>query len=193
MAVKNIKLWHETPCENRIVVARHVSPLDRCLTGCFNSSGDFVLWEAMSKIHPHLKLKQLLDRFWIEFGNHFSGRWTTSQDHRLSLLKRYAEIVIRYNGRSPLSDYRSKFNKIKFRLHPLDDFGYCFVCQKKAQVRHHIIQLQNGGINSHNNILSLCNFCHGLVHPHLAGFNAASPIGPMNNVSENEKRTGVSA
>lgn len=43
----------------------------------------------------------------------------------------------------------------------------CFVCFAKSQIRHHMIQLQNGGRNTFNNITNLCNNCHADIHPWL--------------------------
>jgi 5-methylcytosine-specific restriction endonuclease McrA len=36
-----------------------------------------------------------------------------------------------------------------------------------ADVRHHIIQIQNGGNNRWQNIIALCNDCHAVIHPWL--------------------------
>lgn len=40
----------------------------------------------------------------------------------------------------------------------------CAVCRNKAHHRHHIIQLQYGGRNIPQNIISLCRDCHKKIH-----------------------------
>ncbi len=40
----------------------------------------------------------------------------------------------------------------------------CAVCRDKASHRHHIIQLSRGGQNIPENVISLCRYCHRLVH-----------------------------
>lgn len=41
----------------------------------------------------------------------------------------------------------------------------CFTCGRKAQERHHVILIKNGGTNQGGNIVSLCLKCHNLLHP----------------------------
>lgn len=43
----------------------------------------------------------------------------------------------------------------------------CWACERMAQVRHHVIQIQNGGLNINRNIVPLCCDCHAEVHPWL--------------------------
>lgn len=62
---------------------------------------------------------------------------------------------------------RRKFEKQKIRKLKRIEFSNCFVCWDKAQVRHHIIPLQNGGRNYKINIIGLCHNCHGKIHPWL--------------------------
>lgn len=40
----------------------------------------------------------------------------------------------------------------------------CYVCDNKANVRHHIIPLSMGGKNSYKNIRALCRKCHEKIH-----------------------------
>lgn len=47
----------------------------------------------------------------------------------------------------------------------------CLLCQGKAQVRHHLFQLQNGGYNLPLNIIGLCRPCHAEIHPWLSHSN----------------------
>lgn len=118
-------------------------------------------------MNPHEKIKFHLTTFWKQFGDFRYGRWTTSKLRRMSLLQDYARIVIVYSSRAPLQSYRSSFNREKYHLLALKEWDFCFVCGSKPDVRHHIIQLQNGGINSKRNLVSLCNRCHAEIHPHL--------------------------
>lgn len=95
-----------------------------------------------------LHLKSELNRFWIHcpiFGA-----------ARLARLKEFATIII--SGREGRSQRRTSFaNRGK----------KCFACPRPARVRHHVIQLQNGGDNSKENRVSLCEECHSEIHPWL--------------------------
>lgn len=65
---------------------------------------------------------------------------------------------------------RPKFEKLKSRnkkgvhLKP-----YCEVCWGQSHHRHHIILIKNGGLNTKNNLISLCRYCHAEIHPWLKG------------------------
>lgn len=62
-------------------------------------------------------------------------------------------------------EFDVKKEKDTWKLHINTD--KCFICFSPAQIRHHKIQLQNGGQNSYNNIVSLCRPCHADIHPWL--------------------------
>ena len=139
--------------------------------------------------HPNLLQKQYMIKFWNYFldikskkgGNPVKKRvlqinqeiGVKTKDIRLNKLKEYAEIVIPYTMQSSISKRRNQFNKKKDNLHSPDHprNRRCFVCLGQAECRHHIIALQNGGINSRMNLVSLCNACHAEIHPWLKNNN----------------------
>lgn len=43
----------------------------------------------------------------------------------------------------------------------------CQACGEWAQCRHHIFELQHGGVNHKRNIVYLCHRCHARIHPWL--------------------------
>lgn len=127
--------------------------------------------------------KKLLINFWKHFledksvkgpnkikrealkGNFNGG--LKSKEERLHVLIDYAKIVIGW--KTDPSKKRTQFNQIKKTLHrvELKINTKCFVCLEPAHCRHHIIQLQNGGLNQKKNVVSLCNGCHAEIHPWL--------------------------
>ena len=88
-----------------------------------------------------------------------------SRDVRIELLREMAKITY-YNAKpSTLNRKRKKFNKVKAKIVRVD--GFCEVCGNNAEIRHHIIQLNHGGMNKRFNIALLCNGCHAEIHPWL--------------------------
>lgn len=81
--------------------------------------------------------------------------------NRIKLLKEFSEIKI--SSKDLLTEKRIRFNKDI----NLKRAKKCFVCKEKADIRHHIILLRNGGKNIPLNIISLCNKCHEGRHPWL--------------------------
>lgn len=88
---------------------------------------------------------------------------------RIDALIRMASVVIPYKKQTELNQRRLQFDNGKRILHKMwiKRNRLCWACGSKATARHHIIQLQNGGINSRKNIVSLCEECHAAVHPWL--------------------------
>jgi hypothetical protein len=127
--------------------------------------------------------KKLLIRFWKYFiednsvkgpnrikrevlkGNFNQGLKT--KEERLKALTDYTQIVIGWKTNTYKK--RFEFDKIKKTLHrsELKINTKCFVCLGHAHCRHHIIQLQHGGLNQKKNIVSLCSGCHAEIHPWL--------------------------
>jgi hypothetical protein len=69
---------------------------------------------------------------------------TCDKSQRLSLLKRWASVKAIPRGGGSTSERREKA-RVCLRP-PRDKFGECWACQGWADlVRHHVIQLQNGG------------------------------------------------
>lgn len=67
----------------------------------------------------------------------------------------------------PLAKKRMKFDKIKSTRHQFKSHKNCFACRGLGEVRHHIIWLKHGGLNSKKNIVTLCRPCHAEIHPWL--------------------------
>lgn len=113
-------------------------------------------------------LKSLLLEFWSRFGDRRASGVGFSSSDKLTALKTLSLVVVPYKRQKVLPERREQFNESKLKLHPFRRFGMCFVCGNPAHVRHHIVQLQNGGINSKKNLVSLCNPCHEQIHPWLS-------------------------
>lgn len=105
------------------------------------------------------KAKFFIRRFWNQY-QHLSG-----YDKRIELLKKYAEIVVFKRNRWELKQKREEF----LRIRAFNEFfkKACSACGNEKVIRHHVIQLQNGGTNSFENIIPVCERCHSDIHPHL--------------------------
>lgn len=119
-----------------------------------------------SRLHTELSFE--LDRFW----RHCNSRIDTSREQRLDRLKQFSQI--RIGGKAKIKRTRERFVSRGTR-----GGGICFVCSLLANVRHHIIQIQHGGGNSHRNIVRLCQACHAVIHPWLRPANKLT-----NNIKE---------
>lgn len=120
-------------------------------------------------MHANQLQKTLIEDFWNKFGgwkpsNHGFG--FPAKD-KLDEIKRMAGIKIPYKKQTARAHRREVFNEVKGTLCRQKIGSPCFVCGKSGFARHHLIQLQNGGINSRRNLLILCDPCHALVHPWL--------------------------
>ncbi len=84
---------------------------------------------------------------------------------RLKLLQEMAEL--RFSTVKPKLQplIRAEFDKNKHNWLKLK--GICAVCENAPHVRHHIVQIQNGGLNNRKNLILLCNLCHAEIHPWL--------------------------
>ena len=113
---------------------------------------------------PQEKIKEDLASFW----NYFwwvKNDWSLyKKDIKIKLLLEFSNKLINYKKSKQLFEKREKFNKIKYKRHNIASHKKCFICLWQADVRHHIIQLQNGWINSKRNLISLCNSCHKEIH-----------------------------
>lgn len=102
------------------------------------------------------------NRILTQFMEHF--RKLETKELRLAALREIAAMEFDCNydaGRREATRERFDATKNKYyRLH-----GPCRVCLSPANVRHHVIQLKNGGTNTSNNLVRLCNGCHEAVHP----------------------------
>ena len=82
---------------------------------------------------------------------------------KLRLLQTYAEKGSKISPKQ-LKHLRYKWDKFKNRKALLVS-GKCSLCDKTADVRHHIVQLKNRGPNHRLNLTPLCHSCHSQVHP----------------------------
>lgn len=141
------------------------------------------IFDAVNGSHAQVIHKTLLLSFWRNFindGSQMGGNklkrevlksnfndGVKTQDQRLRLLVNYSQIII--GNPKNIFKKRIDFNDAKAKLHRSNRMinTKCFVCLGKANCRHHIIQLQNGGLNQKKNLVSLCNKCHSDIHPWL--------------------------
>lgn len=90
-------------------------------------------------------------------------------ERRLELLQRWADIKLcgKIRGKR-LRMARTEFGKIAWKILPNVSQRPCLVCLQPADQRHHVIQLQHGGLNVAANIVPICEPCHEWVHPWMA-------------------------
>jgi hypothetical protein len=103
--------------------------------------------------------KKLLSKFWVRW------RLLDSDELRLAAL---VQIAGKFNSpvkKNRLNQMRGSFNKKKRKLLKFGNTPKCAVCPNKAMVRHHVIPLNVGGINSPVNLILLCDDCHEEIHP----------------------------
>jgi hypothetical protein len=115
--------------------------------------------------------KAILVQFWKEFGGKKSKGFGFSDQEKIAELIRLSKVVIPFKRQQPLDKRRASFQAAKSKLHSWKRYWNCFVCLRNATARHHIIQLQNGGLNSKKNLVSLCDACHSKVHPWMSEYN----------------------
>ena len=105
--------------------------------------------------------------FLKRFHENAAGR---SQEQRVALLRDVAE-TIRFSvvGLDELKRRRRAFDSCKNVKFPVQG-QCCWVCGGMTDIiRHHIIQLQNGGgPQIKANVVFLCGYCHAEVHPWLS-------------------------
>lgn len=89
-------------------------------------------------------------------------RLPATKPERLKFLIRWAAMTVKKEG--TLQERREAFRRTR-RSKKLTA-AKCWCCARVAAlVRHHVIQLQNGGGNWHLNIVPICDWCHAEVHP----------------------------
>jgi HNH endonuclease len=92
----------------------------------------------------------------------FRKRWKLAHGlpYKIELLKEMAQM--KFNNPRPPEQRRAAFEKRKkfMRIWYRD----CKVCGNPSVHRHHIIQVQNGGMNEEVNIMPLCENCHASIH-----------------------------
>lgn len=110
---------------------------------------------------------------------------TIKRKNRLAFLKKMVKITAKPSLANLLNepkDMRLLFNLTKNESLPLTSNCPCYVCDNGADVRHHVITLQNGGRNKNNNIVPLCYSCHAKVHPHLLKLNKMRKVASRHSV-----------
>jgi len=103
-----------------------------------------------------------LGKFWSEFIQ------AQTREERLNLVIEISEWESFPASSVEIRGKRHGFNSHKWASLNLNGVA-CSVCYRAADVRHHLIQLQNGGRNKAKNLIPLCNQCHGEVHYWLKG------------------------
>jgi len=110
------------------------------------------------------RVRQTARIFWEKAGGHNTLAYRSlSKDYRLKLLIEMSNIIIRKVSDIEVRKTRMYFDKHKFNENYR--IKECFVCLGSGEIRHHIIQLQNGGENIRINIVGLCKKCHAEIHP----------------------------
>jgi len=127
---------------------------------------DIIYTSPDNSNHPLHIQKVRLTKFWKDVRG-------TDSIEKLRLLREISEYKVIYWDQQPLYIRRGKFKHLKYGPRGLFRLwrSKCFVCRVRAQARHHLIQLQNGGINSKSNLVHLCNPCHAQIHPWLLSEN----------------------
>jgi len=109
-------------------------------------------------------LKRDLMEFWKQ--------WKHSKFNRIELLKIFAGK--KYNYTPNIIKTRQEFNSNpkgkKWK------YSRCYACGDYPTIAHHIIQIQNGGLNFKENIIRLCADCHGKIHPWLKPFQKEAEV-----------------
>jgi len=108
---------------------------------------------VLGYIEPREVLKDALKEFWER------ARTSEAIVDRLLLLQEFAERLVYTHPRRRYASTRRRHLKIRLR-------GSCWACRMRPAVhRHHIIQVQYGGLNRSANGVGLCYGCHAVVHP----------------------------
>jgi 5-methylcytosine-specific restriction endonuclease McrA len=114
------------------------------------------------KVSHNRNLHEVLGQFWDQF------RGAVDASTRIRLLCKWAERDERsVNDPRAISEKREWFDEAVRSLPEFQNIlrRPCAVCRERADVRHHVIQLQLGGTNSLHNVVPLCHACHHQVHP----------------------------
>jgi len=106
------------------------------------------------KVNPRNKYRLRLDQFW--------GSPPKTGNERFRQLKNMTKFKPKTPSRVEYDARRTAFEKKKYHLLKLDK---CYVCNQKAEHRHHIVLLKHGGTNIKENLVGLCELCHTVLHP----------------------------
>ncbi len=123
------------------------------------------------------KLK--LEEFWDQFGGKKTDGAGFKTADKLEALKKMSVFVVPFKRQASIQERRTSFDESKAVLHKLwlRRNSVCFCCGLPATARHHIIQIQNGGLNCRKNVVSLCDECHAEIHPWLGNARTSQLTG----------------
>jgi hypothetical protein len=124
----------------------------------------------MGELSPLKRQRVVLDWFWNECGRQGNKHFVSkkNKDFTLDILKTIGEITVLWEHKpNVLAKKRMRFDKVKNKRHRFKSHKYCFSCRGKGEVRHHIVWLKYGGLNSKRNLVTLCKLCHSEIHPWL--------------------------
>lgn len=113
-------------------------------------------WVTQKKLRAHLGMNPIRHRVEFKTRRKFlvipkAGRLA----YLIEMSKKTVPHILSYHVR-----------RIPSRLH-LKPGEKCYVCDGLATLRHHVIQVKNGGRSKLNNMVPLCRNCHSKIHPHL--------------------------
>ncbi len=139
------------------------------------------------------KLK--LEEFWNQFGGRKTDGVGFKTSDKLEALKRLAVFVVPFKRQSSIQDRRAAFEESKAILHKLWTHRnrICFCCGHPPTARHHIIQIQNGGLNCRKNVVSLCDECHAEIHPWLGNARTSQLTGQQEKENVRALCSGLNA
>jgi hypothetical protein len=66
-----------------------------------------------------------------------------------------------------INSLRCEFDALKKTTFRKLHRAFCWTCERRADVKHHVVELKNGGANVEHNVVPLCHYCHCRVHPWL--------------------------
>jgi hypothetical protein len=87
-----------------------------------------------------------------------------SRKRRLAILRTFAEKVID-NAKIKPHAMRAWYRRMVYERN--GETGPCRVCRTPTLMQHHVIQIQNGGMNWRRNRVWICASCHAEIHPWL--------------------------
>lgn len=168
------------PDENRILRAYYLKPVRG--GGFCTISPCCCLWFLMSKYFTRKRndTRSVIVRVQEDLKNFkkLYYDYHTTFKVRLRILKKYAAKKYIFVPKEDLLRLRKRFNnkRVKTFVSIFDDKGgvrTCDLCElNNTECRHHVIQLQHGGFKGGDNVIFLCNDCHGLIHPWLGYFKS---------------------
>lgn len=116
--------------------------------------GGYRLLKRQQRLYFRRIIEKDLREFWYRF----------KKENKIKLLNEFA--IKAYNYCPQVKITRLEFDKnIKIKKWL---FSSCYVCGDKPTIAHHIIQIQNGGLNIKKNIIRICNNCHKKIHSWLS-------------------------